>query len=72
MMAVAHAPAAARAALRPVTVMLVCQVKITLKDGSFGEHTGLYRTTFDATERALVLFPDAARIDVNCLSRGAR
>ena len=42
--------------------MRTYQIKITMPDGSQGQHHGLYTDGFIAVIQAMELFPDARRI----------
>lgn len=42
----------------------LCEVKITMSDGSSGAHVGWYPCAVDAVLRALEIFPNAQRVGV--------
>lgn len=45
------------------------RVTIVMPDGSRGRHYGIYANGCAAIERAMDLFPTAARISARCLNR---
>ena len=49
--------------------MRTYRIRITMDDGSFGEHYGIYRDSFSATVRALQLFPQARSVSAISLAR---
>lgn len=51
--------------------MIPFRIRITMGDGSRGEHFGLYGHWADAYNRAFDLFPQARSVSVRCLHRGA-
>lgn len=50
--------------------MIPFRIRITMGDGSRGEHFGLYAHGFDAYDKAVDLFPQARSVSVRCLLRG--